>query len=594
MTSSNSLKKILSIGTALMLAIGGSLVSATPASAAAATAAPAIVGAPLTGVSLSVTQAVWPSGSAAGSWYICDRYSVTADTAATSVPNGCEPLYTARLDTSPITTPTFSVPGIAYCANMCTPFGNNSVGSKLRWIEVNGSDISASPALVIREGVTLSSIATLTVGATSVTVYTGSGCTFASPTLSSFADFTVLADGSAKTITSISTANNIVINFSGAITSGQIITVSYTKSTDPEISCGASAVIANTPAPLSRTASSGSSSNNNQNNSPTPCAGQTGLTNVTLSVSSATRTGTYRRIFNNEPTLNNCYLPQMALSTGTYVNGVLLGTIFSSLSVGLGAFTTDRTLTALETPLGRQLVAGDVITFKYWSGVSDPQVAAAQAATFAPTLTIVSVDATNVAESLPVWAGNIVQSIPTLTKRLTTSGGSVALTGGDYADLKSITIGGKAVAHKLEADGHVSIPVPTGEAGKTADIVIVFAGGTMTVLEGIKYVAQVNVANVVERPIAIAAGAKRITETVADEIRHAALANMNNDSISCVAYSANNTAKAKAAAKLTAVQACGVATKANPGLKASVISIIVNKTKAMKSAVGIKVYKATN
>ena len=168
------------------------------------------------------------------------------------------------------------------------------------------------------------------------------------------------------------------------------------------------------------------------------------------------------------------------------------------------------------------------------------------------------------------------------------------MTGGDFADLKSVTIGGKAVAHKLEANGHVTIPVPAGEAGKTADIVIVFSGGTMVVQDGIKYVAPIDIAKIGERPIAIAAGAKKITEAVADPIRQAAFANMSNNTISCVAYAANNTAKAKAAAKLIAVQACGIATKANPGLKASEITVVVNKTKAKKEAVGIKVFKATN
>ena len=356
-------------------------------------------------------------------------------------------------------------------------------------------------------------------------------------------------------------------------------------------------VVANSQAAATQLIAAGSGSNNNQNNnSPTVCAGQTGLTNVTLSVSTVTRTGTYRRIFNNDPTLNNCVLPQMALATGTYVNGNLVGTISAYASIGLGAYTADRTLTSIETPLGRQLVAGDVITFKYWSGISNAQTAATSIATFAPTLTIVSadasVDATDVAEPLPVWARNIVASIPTLTKSLVTAGGSVSLTGVDYADLKSVTIGGKAVAFKVETTGNVTIPVTAGEAGKTADIVIVFSGGTMVVQDGIKYVAPLNVAKIGERPIAIAASAKRITAAVADQIRHAAFANMNNNTISCVAYAANNTVKAKAAAKLIAVQACGIASKANPGLKASEITVVVNKTKAKNEAVGIKVYKA--
>ena len=211
-----------------------------------------------------------------------------------------------------------------------------------------------------------------------------------------------------------------------------------------------------------------------------------------------------------------------------------------------------------------------------------------------PVVSTDTTDVTDITEDkrpLPVWASNIVKSIPTLTKSLNTSGGSVALTGGDYADLKSVTIGGKAVTFKIETNGNVSIPVPAGQAGKTADIVIVFAGGTMTVQDGIKYVAQTDVATVVERPIAIAAGAKKLTEAVADQIRQAAFANMTNTTVQCVAYASKNTVAAKAAAKLTAIQACGIAAAANPALKVSEVSVIVNKAKAKKQAVGIKVYK---
>jgi hypothetical protein len=348
-----------------------------------------------------------------------------------------------------------------------------------------------------------------------------------------------------------------------------------------------------------------SSSNNNQNNNQLVfCAGQTGLTNVTHSVSTLTRTGTYKRIYNNDATLNSCFLPSMALSLGTYVNGALVGIISGYSGISLSASTTDRNLSMVETLLGRQLVAGDVITFKYWSGVSSSSSAANQEATFAPTLTITgdasvdatdpSIDATDTAVAppalLPVWASNIVASIPTLTKSLVTTGGSVSLTGGSYSDLKSITIGGKAVDFKIESTGNVSIPVPAGEVGKTADIVIVFGGGTMTVVDGIKYVAQVDVAKVAERPIAIAAGT-RITGAVAEQIRQAALANMKNTQIQCVAYAAANTAKAKATAQLSAVQACGIAAKANPSLKIADVSVVVDKVRARLTSVGIKVYK---
>jgi uncharacterized repeat protein (TIGR02543 family) len=329
------------------------------------------------------------------------------------------------------------------------------------------------------------------------------------------------------------------------------------------------------------------------------CAGQTSFNSITATATSMSRTGTHFKVFNGNASFNNCTIPTTGYGFARYVNGNLVGSVtFAQIASLVTSNTIAANFASLETSLGRQLIPGDVVTYKYWTGLQASPTT--QPATFTLTFTITdgtvtSTDSTDVtdvaAEPLPVWASNIIQSIPTLTKRLVTTGGSVALTGGDYADLKSVTIGGKSVTYKLEANGHVNIPVPAGEAGKTADIVIVFAGGTMTVQDGIKYVAQTNVAKVAERPISIAAGAKKITEAVADEIRHAAFANMNNNSIACVAYASNNTAKAKAAAKLTAVQACGIATKANPGLKASEISVIVNKAKAKKQAVGIKVFK---
>lgn len=348
--------------------------------------------------------------------------------------------------------------------------------------------------------------------------------------------------------------------------------------------------------------SAGGGSGNGNGNGSGICAGQTGVTSYAASSSTLSPGGSYTIVYNGNSALNGCVLPTQGFASARYLNGTLLGSFYyNGTSAGLSVSTYAFTFTQLQTLAGRPLVNGDVVTGKIWvhPGMTAPSQASAGDFSYTVTITGVSggssTDSTDVvdvaAAPLPVWASNIVSSIPTLTKSLVTTGGSVALTGGDYADLKSVTIGGKAVAFKLETTGNVTIPVPAGEAGKTADIVIVFAGGTMTVQDGIKYVAPLDVAKVAERPIAIAAGAKKITEAIADQIRHAAFANMNNDSISCVAYASGNTAAAKAAAKLTAVQACGIATKANPGLKASEITVIVDKAKAKRSAVGIKVFK---
>ncbi|MEY3846348.1 MAG: putative flagellar system-associated repeat, partial [Actinomycetota bacterium] len=255
MTSSNTLNKIITIGAAALLAISGSLTAATSASAAAATTAPVVSSTALVGNTVSATPAVWASGSATGKWYVCDSFGSAA--AATSVPSGCDALYTSRLDTTPFTTTTLTIPSISYCANICTPFGNSSTAFKIRWIEQNGSDISASAAVAIQEGRSLS-LQNPTVGGTSVTLGVSNGCNFASSSLSGFADFTLLVGGSARTISSVTTTGgNVVLNFAGALTSGQSISVSYTQATDAVISCGPSAFIRNTTSALTGTVTSG-------------------------------------------------------------------------------------------------------------------------------------------------------------------------------------------------------------------------------------------------------------------------------------------------------------------------------------------------
>jgi hypothetical protein len=190
----------------------------------------------------------------------------------------------------------------------------------------------------------------------------------------------------------------------------------------------------------------------------------------------------------------------------------------------------------------------------------------------------------------PAWQAPLLNVVPNLSKSLTTEGGKISLKDDAFATLKSVTVGGKAVIFTTGANGAVTIPVPAGKSG-SADLTLTFDSGIITIQDGIKYVAPTVVADVVERPIAIAAGAKKLTEAVADQIRQAAFANMTNTTVQCVAYASKNTVAAKAAAKLTAIQACGIAAAANPALKVAEVSVIVNKAKAKKQAVGIKVYK---
>jgi hypothetical protein len=347
-----------------------------------------------------------------------------------------------------------------------------------------------------------------------------------------------------------------------------------------------------------------SSNNNNSNNQSAP----TQLIAPTIAVvgtSAVVTSGTY----SSGTVMANweyCLAPKTAVTTigsmfandcgplfVTQSGGSNYSNVAHGLTLDLTATYYARPLNSMSSVLSAISLAGKFVRYQEFvnNGFFTATVPAVAGATTSTDSTDVTDPITEDKRPLPVWASNIVKSIPTLTKSLHTTGGAVALTDGDYADLKSVTIGGQAVTFKIESTGNVSIPVPAGQAGKTADIVIVFAGGTMTVQDGIKYVAQTDVATVVERPIAIAAGAKKLTEAVADQIRQAAFANMTNTNVQCVAYASKNTVAAKAAAKLTAIQACGIAAAANPSLKVSEVSVIVNKVKAKKQAVGIKVYK---
>lgn len=171
-----------------------------------------------------------------------------------------------------------------------------------------------------------------------------------------------------------------------------------------------------------------------------------------------------------------------------------------------------------------------------------------------------------------------------------TEGGKLDLANGDFSGLQSVTIGGKSVAFTKDATtGKVTIPVPAANPG-SADLTLKFDSGTITIVNGITYVAPTNVATVVERPVAIAAGTKTLSTSVSDQVLQAVFSNMSNTNLQCYAYAASNTAAAKAAAAATAAQVCAMAIKANPALKAAPVTVIVNKAKAKTSAVGIKVY----
>jgi Putative Ig domain len=205
-----------------------------------------------------------------------------------------------------------------------------------------------------------------------------------------------------------------------------------------------------------------------------------------------------------------------------------------------------------------------------------------------------AVDALRTLKPVPAAVQPLVPGFLALNKPMASLGGKVALSAGDFTGLVSAKIAGKSLDFILGNTGKITMTVPQGEAGKTADLVLTFNTGSIILQDAIKYVAPLNIAKVGVRPISIAAGAKKISDGVADQIRQAAFANLKNDTIQCIAYSANNSSAATAAAKLTAVQACAVAVKANPDLKVADVAVIVDKVKARTQGVGIKVYKADN
>jgi hypothetical protein len=202
------------------------------------------------------------------------------------------------------------------------------------------------------------------------------------------------------------------------------------------------------------------------------------------------------------------------------------------------------------------------------------------------TSTVVS----EAAKPLPVWAAPILKAIPTLSKTLTTAGGKIGLTDGDFSSLKSVTIGGAAVAFSIDAKGDVNIPVPAGKGGTTADLIVTFTGGMMTIQDGIKYVEPVNVAAVREAPISgFKDKSTKITGALADSIQYAAQLDKKATTVLCTGYAASKAQLVLATARANA--ACAYATKVNDLLVNKTVKVVVNAKLAKTAAVGIKVYK---
>jgi hypothetical protein len=196
-------------------------------------------------------------------------------------------------------------------------------------------------------------------------------------------------------------------------------------------------------------------------------------------------------------------------------------------------------------------------------------------------------------KALPDWFAPLLKAFVDIDKNVGVAGGKLTLTNGNFSGLKTVTVAGVTVLFTLDSKGSVNIPVPAGKVG-TADLALTFDSGTMNIQDAIKYVAPIDVATVPVREISIAAGSAKITEVVAGQIRQAAFANVRNNAVQCVGYATNGSVAAKAAARATAARICSLANRANPSLQVTNVTIVVNKTKARKAGVGIKVYKADN
>jgi hypothetical protein len=341
---------------------------------------------------------------------------------------------------------------------------------------------------------------------------------------------------------------------------------------------------------------------------PSDCNPAIVITNVAYSAPSLDPTAVVRRIYNNDPSIGTstpCLAAYSASALGTLatLNGAVVGTPSRNTGVRASVSNLPVSWTGLTTGqgnlAGRTLNDGDVYEVRYFVGIAQVPTLS-DTPTFTASLILNpsgssgggSVSSSVVAPT-PAIVAPLLSGFTALSRPMISLGGQVALTSGDFTGLTSAKIEGKSLDFILGKTGNLTFTVPTGEAGKTADLLLTFTNGTVNLQNAIKYVAPVVVANVAERSIAIAPGSKKLSEATADQVRAAAFANMTNTSVSCVAYATGNSAAAKAAAIASAKAVCALATKVNPNLTAAPITVVVDKVKARKVGVGIKVYKAT-
>ena len=400
-----------------------------------------------------------------------------------------------------------------------------------------------------------------------------SGCTFSAGSLT-LSDFNLTNVGGTQTLSSvlITGGGYLQMVLSSSLTGGEHLTFTYTPGATP-ISCGNGNTLGaitfddSAPANIPPVVSAGS-------------ATSIGDTSATLNYSTD-RVGNYTY---------SVRLASSAAPSATYLAAWNWGAL--DLKHGAGALMSTGAKTASLTGLtaGTDYIAYVIVSAQANSNVLSIPFTTTGGTVATPTTPTTPTVVAESAKPLPTWAAPILKQIPTLSKTLTTEGGKLALTDGDFSSLKSVTIGGAAVAFSIDAKGDVNIPVPAGKGGTTADLIVTFTGGKMTIQDGIKYVEPVNVAAVREAPIAGFKGnSTKITGALAETIQYAAQLDKKANTVLCTGYAASKAAVATATARAEA--ACGYATKVNDLLVNKKVTIVVNAKLAKTAAVGIKVYK---
>jgi hypothetical protein len=576
MTSSNTLKKLVSIGAAMLLAVGGSLTSAAPASATAYQSASIDSGGTNVGgnnIAISVASCNFAINSTAlTSPQLSDFTVLINGSSVTPVAGNFGGSYVSLGLASNL--PAGALVSVAYtlahgsitCAN-----GTDTVGT---FAAVTLQLPSPSPTMTGTSGNLNGTVGT----AISMAAYTTTGLT--SPVVYSYA---INGGGSLPAGVSFNTSTGQITGTPTASVSNLSVTVTAT---------GANSLTATATFNFSVTGGGGGGGGNPISLVSAPSYSISGNV-ATANDGTWSAAGTITRfwIICDNPHLtpgttpyNDCY-PVALTQNGSDERGATMN-LQSSVWYG---FSNSRTqVNFADKYFGLYVSINNGSGSYVTATVAGPAVAASVAAPLR------AIDALRALKPLPTAVQPLVAALPILSKPMTSNGGKLNISEGNFTGLVSATVAGKSLDFILGKTGQITMTVPQGEAGKTADLTLTFNSGSIILQDAIKYVAPVVVANVPVRPVAIKAGAKSISESAADDIRHAALANLKNDTIQCVAYSASTSASAKAAAKLTAVQACGFAVKANPELKVADVEVIVDKVKARTQGVGIKVYKADN